>query len=279
MEGRSGLLILLFVLAAMAATSVYGQGTRVGYYYKTCPQAESIVRSTVQSHFRSDPTIAPGLLRIHFHDCFVRGCDASVLLEGPNSERTAPPNRLLHGFHVIDDAKNQLEAACPGIVSCADILTLAARDSVVLTNGPNWAVPTGRRDGTVSLASEALNLPGFTDSVDVQKQKFADKGLNTQDLVVLVGGHTIGTTSCQLFRDRLFNFNGTGTHDSTINRMFLPQLQILCPENGDGSMRVALDTGSVNRFDTSFFANLRDGKGVLQSDQALWSDASTRILV
>lgn len=82
-----------------------------------------------------------------------------------------------------------------------------------------------------------------------------------------------------MFRDRLFNFNGTGTHDSTINRMFLPQLQILCPENGDGSMRVALDTGSVNRFDTSFFANLRDGKGVLQSDQALWSDASTRILV
>lgn len=52
-------------------------------------------------------------------------------------------------------------------------------------------MPTGRRDGTVSLASEALNLPGFTDSVDVQKQKFADKGLNTQDLVVLVGEHQL----------------------------------------------------------------------------------------
>ena len=55
------------------------------------------------------------------------------------------------------------------------------------TSGPSWAVPTGRRDGRVSLASDASNLPGFTDSVDVQKQKFSEKGLNTQDLVALVG--------------------------------------------------------------------------------------------
>lgn len=55
------------------------------------------------------------------------------------------------------------------------------------TNGPSWDVPTGRRDGRVSSASDATNLPGFTDSIDVQKQKFADKGLNTQDLVTLVG--------------------------------------------------------------------------------------------
>ena len=53
--------------------------------------------------------------------------------------------------------------------------------------GPGWPVPTGRRDGRVSLASDATNLPGFRDSVDVQKQKFAAKGLDTQDLVALVG--------------------------------------------------------------------------------------------
>lgn len=55
------------------------------------------------------------------------------------------------------------------------------------TGGPSWAVPAGRRDGRVSLASETSNLPGFTDSIDVQKQKFLDKNLNTQDLVTLVG--------------------------------------------------------------------------------------------
>lgn len=57
------------------------------------------------------------------------------------------------------------------------------------TNGPNWQVPTGRRDGRVSQASRTANLPGPTESVASQKQKFAAKGLNTQDLVTLVGKH------------------------------------------------------------------------------------------
>ena len=56
-------------------------------------------------------------------------------------------------------------------------------------NGPSWAVSTGRRDGRVSLASDTTNLPNGTDSVEVQKQKFAAMGLNTQDLVTLVGKH------------------------------------------------------------------------------------------
>lgn len=57
------------------------------------------------------------------------------------------------------------------------------------TNGPSWPVPTGRRDGRVSLASDANDLPGFTDSINLQIQKFDDKGLNIKDLVTLVGKH------------------------------------------------------------------------------------------
>ncbi|XP_062177334.1 peroxidase N1-like [Alnus glutinosa] len=283
MESRglsSRTFLLTFLLLGLGASFANAQATRVGFYAATCPRAESIVRSTVQAHFRSDPTVAPGLLRMHFHDCFVQGCDASVLIDGPSAEKTAAPNRSLRGFEVIDDAKAQLEAACPGVVSCADILALAARDSVVLTNGPTWQVPTGRRDGRVSLATDAANLPGFTDSIDVQKQKFAAKGLNTQDLVTLVGGHTIGTSACQLFRYRLYNFTTIGNGaDPTIAAAFLPQLQALCPQNGDGTRRVGLDTGSPNRFDTSFFTNLRSGRGVLESDQKLWTDASTQTFV
>ena len=45
------------------------------------------------------------------------------------------------------------------------------------------------------------------------------------------------------------------------------------------SKRVALDTGSQNRFDASFFANLRNGRGILQSDQVLWTDPSTKSIV
>ena len=59
-----------------------------------------------------------------------QGCDASVLLDG--GEKTAPANtNSLRGFEVIDSIKTQLESSCPGVVSCADILSVAARDSVV----------------------------------------------------------------------------------------------------------------------------------------------------
>ncbi|XP_030442145.2 peroxidase N1-like [Syzygium oleosum] len=274
-------LFLMLLTLCIVPTFVRGQGTRVGFYSSSCPRAEAIIRSTVQAQFRSNPTVAPGLLRMHFHDCFVQGCDGSILVNGPNAEKTAPPNRLLRGYEVIDDAKTQLEAACPGVVSCADILALATRDSVALTNGPSWAVPTGRRDGRVSLASDVTNLPSFVDSVDVQKKKFADLGLNTLDLVALVGGHTIGTGACQVFKYRLYNFTTTTSSgaDPSIDPSFVSQLQSLCPQNGDATRRVALDTGSPNRFDTSFFANLRSGRGVLESDQKLWTDASTRTFV
>ncbi|RDY10596.1 Cationic peroxidase 2, partial [Mucuna pruriens] len=105
-------LVVLFLALAILNT-VRGQGTRVGFYSSTCPRAESIVRSTVQSHVRSDRTLAAGLLRMHFHDCFVQGCDASVLISGAATEKTALANLGLRGYEVIDDAKTQLEAACP----------------------------------------------------------------------------------------------------------------------------------------------------------------------
>ena len=95
-----------------------------------------------------------------------------------------------------------------------------------------------------------------------------------------LGGHTIGTSACQFFRNRLYNFTTTGNGaDPSINPSFLPQLQALCPQNGDTTRRVELDTGSQNQFDASFFSNLRNGRGVLESDQMLWTDSSTKNLV
>ncbi|KOM53990.1 hypothetical protein LR48_Vigan09g264900 [Vigna angularis] len=278
MEPRSFYSLLFLLLALASVNSVHGQGTRQGFYSSSCPRAESIVKSTVQSHVKSDPTLAAGLLRMHFHDCFVQGCDGSVLISGANTERTNFANLGLRGFEVIDDAKTQLETACPGVVSCADILALAARDSVVLSGGLSYQVPTGRRDGRVSQASDVNNLPAPFDSVDVQKQKFTAKGLNTQDLVTLLGAHTIGTTACQFFSNRLYNFTANGP-DPSIDPSFISQLQSLCPQNGDGSKRVALDTGSQTAFDLSYYNNLRRGRGILQSDQALWNDASTQKIV
>ncbi|KAK7264931.1 hypothetical protein RJT34_32544 [Clitoria ternatea] len=261
------LMILVMTLGVQAQL-------KTGFYSTTCPSAEAIIRSTVVSYFNKDPTIAPGLLRLHFHDCFVQGCDGSILIAGSSAEKNALPNLGLRGFEVIDDAKSQIEATCPGVVSCADILALAARDAVDLSDGPSWPVPTGRRDGKISLSSQASNLPSPLDPVSIQRQKFAAKGLDDHDLVTLVG-----QTDCTFFSYRLYNYTTSGRADPTINVGFLAQLQALCPKGGDGLRRVGLDKDSSAKFDVSFFKNVRDGNGVLESDQRLWEDSATQRVV
>lgn len=64
----------------------------------------------------------------------MQGCDASILLTGSGTEQTAFPNLSIRGYNVIAAAKSQLEASCPGVVSCADIVALAARDSVAIVS-------------------------------------------------------------------------------------------------------------------------------------------------
>lgn len=68
----------------------------------------------------------------------IQGCDASVLLDDNENfvgEKTAAPNvNSLRGFEVIDAIKSDIESVCPQTVSCADILAIAARDSVGLVS-------------------------------------------------------------------------------------------------------------------------------------------------
>ncbi|KAF2561286.1 hypothetical protein F2Q70_00014339 [Brassica cretica] len=125
------LVLLLLLLSSFPPTNA--QGLKVGFYDKTCPKAEAIVKKSVSDAMKNDPTIGAPLLRMFFHDCFVRGCDGSVLLELKNKkdEKNAPPNLSLRGFEVIDNVKAAVEKECPGVVSCSDVLALVARDAVV----------------------------------------------------------------------------------------------------------------------------------------------------
>ncbi|AQL09614.1 Peroxidase 60 [Zea mays] len=76
------------------------------------------------------------------------------------SEKEAGPNISVKGYDVIEEIKTELEKECPNVVSCADIISVSARDSVKLSGGPEYAVLLGRRDSLVSNREDADNLPG-----------------------------------------------------------------------------------------------------------------------
>ncbi|KAJ8762844.1 hypothetical protein K2173_022973 [Erythroxylum novogranatense] len=271
--------IFIFSLFIMC-TTIFGVSNgqlRVGFYLGTCPITESIVHRIVQTEISRDPQQAPRLLRLFFHDCLVEGCDGSILLDSDSAEKHATANLGLGGFDVIDEAKKQLEAACPGVVSCADVVALAARDAVVLTGGPSYEVPTGRRDGRISESSLATrNMPEVDDSIELLKSKFRSKGLSDEELVLLsAGGHTIGTTACFFMTKRLYNFTGRGDSDPGINPELLPQLKTKCPRGGDVNVRLPLDWSSETTFDDQILRNIRNGFAVASSDARLNDDANT----
>nr|GMC99090.1 peroxidase 72-like [Ipomoea batatas] len=218
--------------------------------------------------------MAASLLRLTFHDCFVQGCDASLLLDkgdGITSEKNANPNRnSLIGFNVIDDIKDALEKECPQTVSCADILQLAARDSTVLSGGPFWEVPLGRKDSrSASLSGSNNNIPAPNSTFQTILDQFNRQGLDLADLVALSGGHTIGDSKCSSFRQRLYNQDGNNQPDSTLDQYYADQLRSRCPRSGGDSNLFFLDFVSPTMFDNTYFKLLLANKGLLNSDQVL----------
>ncbi|XVF03057.1 hypothetical protein REPUB_Repub04eG0227900 [Reevesia pubescens] len=271
------LIIVLLVLDQSNA-----QGLKLGYYHKTCPNAESIILKTTSQFISRAPTLAAPLLRLHFHDCFVRGCDGSVLLNSTNTnkaEKDAVPNKSLRGFYVIDAVKSAVEEACPGVVSCADIVALVARDSVSMIHGPSWEVPLGRRDGRVSLLNEVFSeLPGPSNNITQLRQFFAAKGLNMKDLAVLSGGHTIGTSHCNGFSLRLYNFTGKGDTDPSLDPNYVVELKAKC-KPGDNTTLVEMDPGSFKTFDEDYYRLVTKRRGLFVSDASLLNDPETRAYV
>ncbi|KAL6841902.1 hypothetical protein ACP4OV_028414 [Aristida adscensionis] len=245
----------------------YAPQLRVGYYDNSCPHAESIVRDVVYKAISSNPGDGAGIIRLFFHDCFVQGCDASVLLRSmPGSTELtemfgAPNNNSLRpsAFKLVDDAKAALEAACPGKVSCADIVAFAARDaSASLSNGAiKFDMPSGRFDGRVSRKSEAeSDLPGPSENLQQLTASFAAKGLDAGDLVTLSGAHTIGKARCLFFTDRL----------SEMEPSFAAGLNRTCTSD---DTRVNEDYKTPDVLDKQYYQNIIDKKVLFTSDDTL----------
>ncbi|XP_059446696.1 peroxidase 5-like [Corylus avellana] len=252
-----------------------------GFYTSSCSLAEFIVKDVVKEAFIKDNGVVADLVRMHFHDCFVRGCDGSVLIDSIPSntaEKDSPPNNpSLQGFDVIDNAKAKLEAVCKGVVSCADIVAFAARDSIEMTGGLGYDVPAGRRDGRVSLASEALtNLPPPTFNVDQLTRRFAEKGLTQEEMVTLSGAHTIGNAHCNSFSNRLYNFNGMTSQDPSLDPVYAARLKQQCPQGStDPNTVVPMNPESPGVTDISYYDDVLANRGLFTSDQTLLTNSAT----
>ncbi|PNT39196.1 hypothetical protein POPTR_004G023100v4 [Populus trichocarpa] len=276
----SGLIFIQLVLLAFVFNSANAQ-LKVGFYKDTCPQAEAIVKGVMDQVLKVAPSLSGPLLRLHFHDCFVRGCDASILLNScaGQAEKDSPPNLSLRGYQVIDRVKAALEKKCPGVVSCADILAIVARDVTAATLGPSWRVETGRRDGRVSNISEPItNLPPFFANISQLLTQFRSKNLSKKDLVVLSGAHTLGTSHCSSFDSRLYNFTGKGDTDPTLDSEYIARLKKIC-KAGDQITLVEMDPGGVRTFDNSYYKLVANRRALFHSDAALLDNNYTKAYV
>ncbi|XP_014512220.1 peroxidase 47 [Vigna radiata var. radiata] len=267
-------LLLLLLIQVFAYGFRYGaDGLNMNYYLMTCPFVEPVVKNTVNTALLEDPTLAAALIRMHFHDCFIQGCDGSVLIDSTKdntAEKDSPGNLSLRGFEVIDAIKEELEIQCPGVVSCADILAMAARDAVFFAGGPVYDIPKGRKDGRRSKIEDTINLPFPTFNASELIRSFGQRGFSAQEMVALSGAHTLGVASCGSFKNRLSQV------DPTLDTEFAKTLARTC-SSGDNAKQPFDATN--NDFDNVYFNALLRRNGVLTSDQTLYTSPKTRNFV
>ncbi|CAJ2660052.1 unnamed protein product [Trifolium pratense] len=245
------------------------------FYGRTCPTLQSIVRSEMTKAINNEARIGASILRLFFHDCFVNGCDGSILLDDTatfTGEKNAGPNKnSARGFEIIDTIKTSVEASCNATVSCADILALATRDGIALLGGPSWIVPLGRRDArTASQSAANSQIPGPSSDLATLTKMFQNKGLTLNDLTVLSGAHTIGQAECQFFRTRIYN-------ETNIDTNFATSRKTNCPVSGGDTNLAPLDSLTPTTFDNNYYNDLIANKGLLHSDQVLFNGVGSQV--
>ncbi|KAF8399326.1 hypothetical protein HHK36_015191 [Tetracentron sinense] len=277
------LLLLIFLSSLTFLPPPSESKLTTTYYRKSCPKFEQIMQETITNKQITNPTTAAGTVRLFFHDCMVEGCDASVLITSNSfnkAERDADINHSLPGdaLDLIVRAKTALELACPGIVSCADILATATRNLITMVGGPFYKVRLGRKDGFVSKSSRVEgNLPRSSTPMSEIISLFASKGFSVQEMVALTGAHTIGFSHCKEFSNRIFGFSKSSPYDPSYNVKFAEGLRKACANfHKNPTMSVFNDVLTPNKFDNMYFKNLPRGLGLLASDHAMLVDPRTK---
>ncbi|KAH9621378.1 hypothetical protein KSS87_002028, partial [Heliosperma pusillum] len=276
--------LLVGVILAMGQVGVMGlidtseltnklpsYGLQVGFYNGKCPNKtidiQGIIENIVAGHYDNDPTTLPAFLRMQFHDCFVRGCDASILIDESTSERKAAANAGVREYDFLDGLKAYVETICPHTVSCADLIVIATATVLKRGKGADYPVQTGRRDGQQSNV-EDVKLPSPSVSVEQSYEFFKAKGFSWEEMVALIGCHTVGIAHCGTFQSRLYP--GNAEYDPIMDPVLRWQLSDKCPQYQSSTEAVLLDQGSSNdQFDVSFFHQILKQRGVLTIDQAL----------
>ncbi|TVU21304.1 hypothetical protein EJB05_30932, partial [Eragrostis curvula] len=191
MKLSAAVVVVLFAFQATVAVvhATAPSTLTVGYYNDKCNRSvQGIVRDTVRAALDADSTKGAALIRLLFHDCFVRFID-SVKLN-----------------FIIFSATKIILWYILRIYQTTSAWCRAARDaSVYLSNGGvNFTVPAGRLDSVNSSAADAAaNLLGSTFEVGKLISNFAAKGFTPEEVVILSGAHSVGRAHCSSFRDRL----------------------------------------------------------------------------
>lgn len=276
--------LLLVLLSLCLFPDVASAQLKQNYYANICPNVESIVKKAVTKKFKQTFVTVPATLRLFFHDCFVQGCDASVIVvsSGSNTaEKDHPDNLSLagDGFDTVVKAKAAVDAVsqCQNKVSCADILAIATRDVIVLAGGPSYAVELGRLDGLSSTAASVNGkLPQPFFNLNQLNALFAANGLTQTDMIALSAAHTVGFSHCSKFTNRIYNFSRQNPVDPTLDQSYATQLQQMCPKDGDPNIAINMDPNTPNTFDNNYYKNLQQGKGLFTSDQVLFTDSKSK---
>ncbi|KAF4382158.1 peroxidase 21 [Cannabis sativa] len=269
--------IILLLSISIQCHSGKSEVLKVNYYNESCPKAEEIIRQEVIKLYNEHGNTAVSWVRNLFHDCMVKSCDASVLLEtwnGIESEKKSGRSFGMRNFKYVNTIKAAVENECPLTVSCADIVALSARDGIVMLGGPRIEMKTGRKDSKEShLTLVEDSIPNHNDSISLVLSRFQSVGIDIQATVALLGAHSVGRVHCVNLVDRLYP-----TVDPSLDPTYAEYLKRRCPSPNPDPNAVLYarnDRETPMILDNNYFKNILKHKGLLLVDEQLTSDPST----